>query len=396
MGYQWVATELLTGVQICDLNDLVAVSPVTDTIGRYEIVNVQLPLPKAPPEWERATKPEATAYWLLKDNPAGGQPLILWAGYVTQRERQDGDVLPLTLSTFPGYFDQRFTGARSYTNQGQNDIVADLINNVIATGPDGGLPITVQYVTPGVGQLRTQTYADQDDKTVYSALQDAMNWQGGPEWWVGGVWDGQLIKPVLYVGDRLGTAVPVMSNPQAVFDIPGCCEAVSYVESFASGKGANTVMAYSSGQGTTRPQSPAQTVADPDRPTVEYRWTPSTSILDISTLTSDAQQALTRMQNGSRSLTMTAVADQDGTPEYMVDWVLGDDVGFAIGTPYLYRDTFNDTFTDSFATVNTAGSVPAFPGGFTGNARVIGHQLTLGNTRTIIPVLAGGDLDLVN
>ena len=390
MGYQWVATELLTGVQICDLLDL-TVDQVLDTIGRYEIVNAQLPLPTAPPEWERATMEGATAYYLLRDNPGGGEPLIVWCGYVVDRDPDATDVVKMTLSTYPGYFDTRYTHDRTYTNVGQNDIVADLITNCVATGPNGGLPIRTQYVTAGSGQLRTQTWADTDDKTVYSVLQDMMNWDGGPEWWVGGEWDGQLLKPVLYVGDRIGNAaMPGLQPP--TFDMPGNCTAVSLVESFASGKGANSVMAYSSGQGTSRPQSPVQNAADPDRPTFEYRWTPSTSILEIDTLTGYAETALANMKSGAQSLSLTAIADQPETPLYRYDWSLGDDIQYVVGGPVNYQDRFYDGFSDNFATVDTYGNVPGFPGGLTGVARVIGMQLTLGNTRMITPVLAGGDL----
>lgn len=366
MAYQWVATELLTGVQICDLNDLVT-DRVLDTIGRYEIVNATLPIPTAPPEWERATMEGATAYYLLADNPTGGEPLIVWCGYVATSQRDETDVVTLTLSTFPGYMDGRYVGDKTYTQVGQNDIVADLVNTYVADGPDGGIPIRVQYVTAGAGKLRDHTYAVTDDKTVYSALQDAMNWDDGPEWWVGGEWDGQLLKPVCYVGDRIGTSAGG-EQPNATFDMPGNCTAFQRVQSFASGKGANAVMAYSSGQGDTRPQSPVQVAADADRPTFEYRWTPSTSILDVDTLTEYAEAALGNMKAGASSLSLTAIADQPETPAYMSDWVLGDDIGYDVQTP-------------------------AFPGGLSGTARAIGMELTLGNTRSITPVLAGGDLE---
>lgn len=388
--YQWVATELTTGVQIADLNDLV-VDRVVDTMGRYEIVNASLPLPKAPPDWERATMEGATAYWLLKDNPAGGQPLILWGGYILAADDDETDAVSIVLSTYPGYFDQRYTHARTYTQVGQNDMVADLIQNCVATGPNGGIPIRVQYVTAGSGTLRDHTWADQDDKTVYSALQDMMAWDGGPEWWVGGEWVGQLIKPVLYVGDRLGTPA-VGLRPEAVFDMPGNTTAFKRTRSYRSGKGANSVMAYSSGQGDSRPQSPVQNFTDPDRPTFEWRWTPSTSITDVATLTTDAQAQLAAMQYGSRALTMSAKADQPGTPEYMTGWGIGDDIGYVVGAAPQWRDRFGITFGATFGVPDTTGRVPAFPLGLAGIARAIGMQLTLGNTRTLIPVLAGGDL----
>ncbi|QDZ15774.1 hypothetical protein [Humibacter ginsenosidimutans] len=364
MGYQWVATRLTTGEQICDLNDLV-VDEVLDTIGRYEMVNATLPIPTADPDWERATLEGATAYWLLQDYPAGGVPLIIWGGYIVTSQRDETDVVTLTLATFPGYLDARYTGDRTYAATDQNALVTDLITNCVAAGPAGGVPMRVQVVG-GAGMLRDHTYLDSDDKTVYQALQDAMNWENGPEWWIGGEWQGQLINPVLYVGNRLGT--PASPSPEAVFDMPGNCTKFQRVQSFGSGKGANSVMAYASGIGATRLQSPVEYAADPERPTFEYRWSPSSSITDVNTLINYAAAALPNMQNGSRSLTMSAAADQDATPGYCSRWVLGDDVGYDINTP-------------------------SFPRGFTGTARAIGMRLTLGNTRTLTPVLVGGDLE---
>jgi hypothetical protein len=230
------------------------------------------------------------------------------------------------------------------------------------------MPIRVQYTTAGAGQVRTKSWADSDDKTVYSVLQDAMNWDGGPEWWVGGEWDGQLIKPVLYVGDRIGTAADAGEQPNATFDMPGSLTAFSLVRSFGQGNAANAVIATSTPSGNVRLQSPEQDAADDERPTFEYRWSPSTSIEDVSTLTGYASAALANMKAGSKAIAMSAIADQPETPMYGADWVLGDDVGYDIETP-------------------------SFPGGLRGTARAIGMRLTLGNTRTITPVLAGGDLE---
>ncbi|NNC10701.1 hypothetical protein HII28_02210 [Planctomonas sp. JC2975] len=370
MQLQWVATEMLTGDVICDLNGLDC-SEVAQTIGRYETATMSLPIPSAPPEWQRATTEGGTGLWLLTDN------VPQWGGYIATATDSESDTIALSTPTWENYLDQRLTGTRTYTNVGQNDIVADLITNCVAAGPDGGLPIRVQYTTPGVGQLRTITYNDQDDKTVYSALQDAMNWEGGPEWYIGGEWNGTgRITLVLYVGDRVGTAVEPGLEANAQFDMPGNVSKFSRVRSFGQGKGANAILAYASGQGTTRLQSPVQSAPDPLRPTFEYRWTPSSSITDVNTLTAYATAALANMKGGTRSLSLEADADDTRTPKIGTDWNLGDDIGYDIGG----KDT------------KGRETVPAFPGGIKGTARAIGYKLTLGPTRTVTPVLVGSDI----
>ena len=125
------------------------------------------------------------------------------------------------------------------------------------------------------------------------------------------------------------------------------------VRSYKRGEGANDVMATSSGTGNARPQSPRQTNPGDLRPTVEFRWSPSASITNVSTLTTHARRALAGMKDGSVSLSITA------TRKNAPPFDLGDDVGFDL-------------------------TGPAWPRGLTGTARVLGIQQT--NT-TITPVL---------
>jgi hypothetical protein len=286
------------------------------------------------------------------------------------------DTISLSLATLEYYLDGRFTGAKTYAATGQNSIVSDLVTTQVAAGINGGLPIRVQVVTPGAGTPRDRTYLDQDDKTVYSALTDLMGVQGGPEWYIG--WEHQTAPerytPVFYVGDRIGAPVGVGMSPNATFEMPGPVQSFKMVRDFSIGKGANSVVATSSGQGVSRPQSPASVFIDPVRPTFEYRWTPSTSILNVSTLVGWASKALTQLDTGTVTLALSAMADF--APTLGSDWFLGDDVGYNIGG----------------LDQNGDDTVPAFPGGITGVARAIGYEFTLAETPIITPVLYGGTL----
>jgi hypothetical protein len=313
---------------------------------------------------------------LLADNPNDSTHGIpVWGAHINRRTRDESDIVQLSFATPEAYFDRRFVGNSPFTNVGQNTIVQTLVNNYVAAGPAGGLPIRVQIVTAGAGTLRTRTeYTDQADKTVYSALQDLMGVQGGPEWYVGWEWqtNPERLTPVLYVGDRIGVAAAAGMQPNAWFEMPGPVKSFQMVEDFTDGKGANAIMAVSSGVGTSRPQSTLQVFADPNRPTIEFRWTPSTSITDVTTLNTYAVQALSQIQQGSITLSMDAVATDPACPQLGADWGLGDDIGYRIGG----------------MDANGLDTVPAFPGGISGTARAIGYTLDVTETPILTPVLA--------
>ena len=112
--------------------------------------------------------------------------------------------------------------------------------------------------------------------------------------------------------------------------------------------------------------------ADTRRPAIEYRWNPSTTISDTATLLSHAVQTLSIMQNGSKALTLKA--DASTGPKLGVDWFLGDTVGYSIGG----QDQ------------NGVETVPEFPGGLVGQARVIGWQMQPDiPTPVYVPILGG-------
>jgi len=368
---EWIATDMRTGEVIADLPDLdgEGSSPITilQTMGRYETANAMLPLPTAPENWDYATTAGAAALVLLQDD------IPIWGGFVNRRTRGVGDTISLTLATYEAYFDRRYLGDVTFTQVGQNSIVQSLVNSYAAAGPNGGIPIRVQIVNGGAGKLRDRTYYDKDDKTLYSALQDIAGVINGPEWTIG--WEHltnpERYTPVLYVGDRLGASLPAGLMPLATFEMPGHLTAAELFEDFTSAAGATSVMAYSSGQGDTRPQSPKLTSTDPRRPTFEYRFSPSSSITDIDTLTGHAQGKLAQLAGGTTTVSLAAFIPD--APQLGVDWNLGDDVGFQLGG---LDSSGKDT-------------VPAFPGGRVGVARVIGWEIELGNNPFITPVLAG-------
>ncbi len=426
----WLATEMLTGRIFADLPDL-DVPRVKRTIGRYEPAQGSLPLPTAPEDWERVLTPGATCFHLMRPNPGGGLSIPQWGGYITEDPLDESDTVEFPMATIEAYLDRRYVGNKTFTGVGQNLIVQDLIESYVADGPNGGIPIRVEIVNGGDGQLRDRSWTDQDDKTIYSILTDFMGVQGGPEWTIGmeRLHNPERITWVFYVGDRVGTPVTPGLGPAAVFEMPGAVTSFRRHRSYTKGKGANVVMAYSSGQGEVRPQSAPVVTPDVLRPTFEHRWTPSSSIKEIATLDEHAQAAAPQLARGALSIQLSAAAL--AAPVLESDWALGDDIGFKIGGTFrpgastlgapgvMVLDdeglliaspdlvAVEDGLLSSGAlTLDGEGLyvyseprqlpdrpvVPAFPRGIRGTARAIGVEIELGGTPIITPILAGGEI----
>lgn len=371
----WVSAEIRTGRVIADLPDLAGSGGGDLTIavqmGAYQSCTANLPLPTAPENWQRAVMEGGSVLNVLQD----GNPI--WGGYVSRELRTAGDEIEMSLVTLEGYLDQIYVGDETFTGVGQNDIVTALINKYAVDGVLGnGLPIRVVVTSGGSGVVRTRNYLDTDNKTLYSVLQDLASVDGGIEWTIG--WEHlsspERYTPIFYVGTRLGSAVTPGLAPAATFQMPGPVTDFRYSIDFGSGKGATVVKAYSSGQGTTQPQSAVQSVVDPNRARFEYRWTPSTSITDVATLSGHAASKLAQISTGTISVSLSAVAA--AAPQLFTEWNTGDDIGYIIGG----------------LDINGRDTVPAFPGGKTGIARAIGWTLTLSNTPIVTPVLAGASL----
>ena len=349
----WLSVALLTGRVVAELNDLVCDS-VSATLGRYESTTASLPLPTAPADWDRATMPYGSALVLLED----GVPV--WGGIVTGRNPGHGDVLSLSLATAEAYFARRYVGDVTYAATGQNTIASNLVTAYAVTS---GIPFRI--ATSGAGTVRDRTYTDASDQFLYDQLQELSGVSGGPEWTV--TWEHQSsperYTPVFTVADRIGTAPMAGLRPAVTFDMPGSVASFEYAQTWAAGQGATSVVATGTAQADVRPQSPAQVATDPDRPQIDYRWNPSSSITDVPTLTAHASKALASLSQGGRSLSMTV--DAGTAPKLNVDWSMGDTVGYDL-------------------------TCPAFPNGLTGTARVVGWSRTLGPTPQITPTLVLG------
>ena len=370
MALSWVSINANDGSIIADLPTLRPDGALKATLMRYESQTVSLPTwdpadPEGmpPPNWLTATR-QGSVFLVALSEPEANEPrgVPLWGGMVVRRQRVPSGGVKMSLVTAEGYMDRVYVGDVVFST-GQNQIVKSLAETYAKTGAKRGLPLRVEIVG-GDGEVRDRTYKDTEDKTLYSVLSDLSGVIGGPEWTIRWEWvDDRSLGLVLTVSDRIGSPPPAGLNPAAQFYLPGSVSDAELVEGYGSDEGANDIMAVSSGTEDARPQSPHQANNTDQRPRFEYRWTPSTSITDVDTLTAHAQRALAAMKDGSLALTLTA--NREEAPKLGRDWFLGDDIGFSI-------------------------EAPEFPGGLAGTARCVGWELT---ETTITPLIDVTDIE---
>ncbi len=345
----WLSCSALTGRVIADLSDL-SVSSVGVTLCDYWTGSATLPIPSAPPDWQRATMPMASYLVLLDDE----EPI--WGGWVTARESTEADTVSLSITSFETYLDRRYVGDVTYSQVEQCGIISDLVARfVAANGP-------ALIVEPHAGATRRdRTYTSDSDKTVLSVLQELSGVDGGPEWTTS--WrhltDPERYVPVLEIRDRIGISPPTGLGPAATFELPGSVIKFTRTEDWSGGAAANHVIATSTADGDVRPESAPQIAADPDRPRLEYRWSPSSSITKQATLNAHAKQALAVMRDGATAIALTAI--MAAAPRLGRTWSIGDDIGYAV-------------------------DCPAWTG--SGIARAIAWEIGLDGPETVIPILA--------
>jgi hypothetical protein len=274
--------------------------------------------------WEQATLPGRMMAVACDEDD-----VPVWGGMVLRRRADASKWVALDLATLEAYFDRRYVRDHSYVATAQGAVIEGILTaDVIPTG--------VQFtVDASSAALIDRDYADDEDKTALSVLQELMATEGGPEFTVDLEWsdtDHTVLSRIVRVRDRIGTA----SNlPVTRFEMPGNVVDFEYVEDYSSDNGANDVMATSSGEGDARPVSAhqvAQDLIDGGWVKFERRFSPSTSITDTDVLDAHARQELALTQDGVAELTLTVDLSND-FPLPWRDFHLGDDVAVALTCP---------------------------------------------------------------
>jgi hypothetical protein len=328
----WLGCDLVTGRIVEELPDLQG--RIEALLGAYSSSPFQLPVPLGghgalPSNWVAATEPgRSMIVAVLGDAP-------IWAGIVLGRRGGTAATVTLPCVSLEGYLDRRYVCDHDFTQVDEALIAASLMDDANIEGIDFDVD------APATGTLRDREYRDQDDKTVYSALRELMGVINGPEWTVALGWTDTsqtAVAKTVRVRKRIGHA---STQPTAIFTTGGAAAVISaigasegvyeYTEDYSSGKGANHVVATSSGEGDTRPQSaPArdEELIAAGWPCWEHRYSPSSSITDTSTLDAHAQATLALISRGARAISITARAD--AYPILGRDWSIGDDIGYEL------------------------------------------------------------------
>ncbi|OKI52849.1 hypothetical protein [Micromonospora sp. CB01531] len=370
----WLGCDLVTGRIVEELPDLATSGSISALLGAYTSTSAALPIPlggygRAPRNWEAATEPGRSMIVAV----LAGVPV--WAGIVLTRRGGTEATVEMGCVSLEGYLDRRFVRDHEFVQVDDALIAASLVDDANIEG------IGLIVDAPATGTRRERTYKDQDDKSVYSTLRELMGVIDGPEWTIVLDWTDATqtaVAKIARIRKRVGYP---SSAPNAVFTTGSASAVVSsrgasttrytYSEDYSSGKGANHVVATSSGEGDARPQS------DPARdeamfaagwPRWEHRYSPSSSISNKTTLNGHAAQALALMARGARVVTLTSRADV--YPLLGTDWAIGDDIGHEL-TGHRH------------------------PAGLTGVARAIGWELDPA-AGTVSPILLTPGEDVVS
>lgn len=312
----WFGCDFMTGEIIAELPSLRLSGSLDRRLGEYTSATFDLLLDKAPSNWWAATQPGRAMIVGVWDGAPG------WAGYIPPRTRGSSSTVSITASTIEAYLDRRFTGTLAYT-QTDEALIAGALLGVV----QGGLSC-LDVDAPITGTPRDRTYADSDDKTVYSALTELMGVEGGPEWTIDPVWNSGRtgFRLLARVRKKIGVQD---ASPQAVFSMPGPVTEYAAAESYEDGKGATRVLATGNGEGDQgRATSDLYQSPLPGWPVYEYRFSPSSSITSKTVLNGHASQAITELAGGTTSWTMTARASR--APHLGTEWSLGDNVRLSV------------------------------------------------------------------
>ena len=342
---EWIAVDLTTGNKVAYLPG--AQGTISRALGAYTSDTLTIPAPLAGPLalgplLEQAVGPDQLptrmVVCIVNDLPQ-------WGGIVWKARGGTGATIELGCSTPESYLDRRYIGDMEFAQTDQATIAAAMIQAVNVEG------IGLEVDAPATGVLRDRTYWDDEDATYYQRLTELMDVDQGLEWTIDLDWRTdrmQAVRMIFRAGLRVGSATP--RGPLATESKAVTRYEVTY--DYGKGMGANDVLAYSSGEGTDRPQSQhiRNTIAlEQGVPRVEHRWSPSSSIKNATILNAHATSELYRLDGGTTSLAVTSRWNVEPA-RLGIDLGLGDDIAY-----------------------NLVGHM--HPTGLSGTARMVGYRL---------------------
>ena len=295
---------------------------------------------------------------------------IVWGGLVLRRGRKTGPWVAVTVETLEGYLQQRYISSPvSWSDADPAQVAVDALG-IITDLP----PLTVSATM--TGNAIVDGYFDESDRMrIGGLLEDLSNLAGGIQWTVDLEWvdaDHTQMRYVVRVAPRIGTPGGVAATQ---WKMPGCVKDFDYIEDFGEESFANDVIAFSSGEGDSKPRSTRyeDTALLTQFARFERRFDPARSITSTLTLDQYAEAELARVRLGVTTLTLTASLDDAATPRVNLDWWMGDDIDVSLTCDAFPRQLDADGMWQA---------------GFEGRLTTTGWTIDCG-ARTITPRIAG-------
>jgi hypothetical protein len=313
----WYACDLLTGAKIAKL-PLLTAKPKW-ALGMYTSVTAKLPVPTTGPGHLEGINPAILQPFrtlfvcVVNEVPA-------WGGILVKPRGGSAAVAELALVSVEGYLLHRYVRAHDLTGLDEAEIARILLGD--ANDIEG---INLVIDAPDTGTPRDRKYADNEDARVYQRLTELADLEDGFDWRIDLEWTTDRkthVRKVFRLRKRLGRTQPavVLSTKSKAY------VRYDWANDHSEGRGANDILAYSSGQGSVRPQSDHmrdEVALASGIPRVEYRFQPSSSITDRDVLNSHARRALGEMSGGTKSIEVQCRANQ-APARFGIDWVVGD------------------------------------------------------------------------
>jgi hypothetical protein len=228
-----------------------------------------------------------------------------WSGIVWATEESSEGGYRLATATPESFFDRVYTRTLIYKQEEQINIFKGLAQRAVANG----LPLIFDLKATSV--KRDSTYNDDEDGSVYDRMQELASVNNGFEWTIDTVWADDThrkIQFVLRAAPYLGAGI---NSPKGPISTHGPAKATwKRTVDWGKGKGANAIIAVTSGEGKARLQSEEITDILDSYPKLEYRWMPGSNIKEKSTLNDHASSKLSSIGKGTTVLELECRWDQ--------------------------------------------------------------------------------------
>ncbi|MEU6858821.1 hypothetical protein AB0B28_08110 [Glycomyces sp. NPDC046736] len=315
----WYACDLVSGAKIAHL------PMVKGTFGRalsnYWQTTLTLPLPTAGPGRllglaDRILEPRTTMYVAV----VNGVPA--WAGILLKPIGGTAPTAELGLVSLEGYLNRRYVGDHKWTGVDEARIWAGLIGDA---NNEHGIGLVVD--APDTGTVRDREYFDDENGLVFQRVSELAEVEDGPDWTIDLEWTNSRqthVRKVARLRKRIGRVDPIVT----LSSISPVYVDYDWTWDYSDGRGANDILAYTSGEGEDTPTSARirdEFQLDAGIPRYEYRFQPSSSIKNPSVLNAHARRKLAELREGTKSVVITCRANIEPA-RLGVDWNIGDTV----------------------------------------------------------------------